>query len=86
LVVVLRGRSNLKPRDLLDAQRGHAARKTDADSLAVAFVLTLEFAEITSVRLRVDYAASFIVNADHWIMGTAEKREMMRATPGKRAI
>jgi hypothetical protein len=45
------GRSNLKAQDFLDAQRGHAANKTAADSLAVAVVLTLEFAEIASVRV-----------------------------------
>jgi len=66
------GRSNLKAQDLLDAQRGHAANKTDADSLAVAVVLTLEFAEIASVRVRLDHVASLIVNANHCIMGTAE--------------
>jgi hypothetical protein len=66
------GRSNLKAQDFLDAQKGHAANKTDADSLAVAIVLTLEFAEIASVRVRLDHVASLIVNANHCIMGTAE--------------
>jgi hypothetical protein len=66
------GRSNLKAQDFLDAQRGHAANKTDADSLAVAVVLTLEFAEIASVRVHLDHVASLIVNANHCIMGTAE--------------
>ena len=60
--------------------------KTDADGLAVAVVLTLEFAEIANVRVRLDHVASLIVNANHCIMGTAEKREMVRATPGKQAI
>jgi hypothetical protein len=72
LVVVLPGSSNLKAEDFLDAQRGHAANKTDADSLAVAVVLTLEFAEIASVRVHLDHVASLIVNANHCIMGTAE--------------
>jgi hypothetical protein len=66
------GRSNLKAQDFLDAQKGHAANKTDADSLAVAVVLTLEFAEIASVRVHLDHVASLIVNANHCIMGTAE--------------
>jgi hypothetical protein len=66
------GRSNLKAQDFLDAQKGHAANKTDADSLAVAIVLTLEFAEIASVRVHLDHVASLIVNANHCIMGTAE--------------
>ena len=66
------GRSNLKAQDFLDAQRGHAANKTDADSLAVAIVLTLEFAEIASVRVHLDHVASLIVDANHCIMGTAE--------------
>ena len=73
MLVVLRGESNLKPQHCLDAQRGHAAsNKTDADSLAVAIVLTLEFAEIASVRVHLDHVASLIVNANHCIMGTAE--------------
>ena len=66
------GRSNLKAQDFLDAQRGHAANKTDADSLAVAIVLTLEFAEIASVRVHLDRVASLIVDANHCIVGTAE--------------
>jgi hypothetical protein len=66
------GRSNLKAQDFLDARRGHAANKTDADSLAVAVVLTLEFAEIASVRVHLDHVASLIVDANHCIMGTAE--------------
>ncbi len=60
--------------------------KTDADSLAVAVVLTSEFAEIASMRVHLDHVASLIVNANHSIMRTAQKLEMMRATPGKLAI
>jgi hypothetical protein len=88
LVVVLRGRSNLKRQDCLDAQRGHAAPdKTDADGLAVAVVLTLEFAEIANVRMRLDDVTSLIVNANHCIMGTAERREnRARVRGGKQAI
>jgi hypothetical protein len=41
--------------------------KTDADTLAVAFVLTLEFAEIASVPVRLDHVASLIVDANHCI-------------------
>jgi hypothetical protein len=60
--------------------------KTDADGLAVAVVLTLEFAEIANVRVRLDHVASLVVNANHCIMGTAEKREMLHATRRKQAI
>jgi len=60
--------------------------ETDADGLAVAVVLTLEFAEIANVRVRLDHVASLIVNANHCIMGTAEKREMLHATRRKQAI
>jgi len=57
--------------------------KTDADSLAVAVVLTSEFAEIANVRVRLDHVASLIVNANHCIMGMAEKREMVRLGTGQ---
>ena len=45
--------------------------KTDADSLAVAVVLTLEFAGIASVPVRLDHVASLIVDANHCIGGRA---------------
>jgi len=38
------------------------------------------------VRVRLDHVASLIVNANHSIIGTVEKREMVRATQGKQAI
>ena len=38
--------------------------KTDVDGLAVAVVLTLEFAEIANVRVPFDHVASVIINAD----------------------
>jgi len=38
------------------------------------------------MRVRLDHVASLIVNANHCIMGTAQKLEMMRATPGKQGI
>ena len=60
--------------------------KTNADSLAVAVVLTSEFPEIANMRVRLDHVASLIVNANHCIMGTAEKREMLHATRRKQAI
>ena len=60
--------------------------KTDVDGLAVAVVLTLEFAEIANVRVRLDHVASLIVNANHCIIETAEKREMLHATRRKQAI
>jgi len=60
--------------------------KTDADGLAVAVVLTLEFAEIANVRVHLDDVESVIVDANHCIIGTAEKREMLHATRRKQAI
>jgi hypothetical protein len=42
--------------------------KTDADSLAVAVVLTLEFAEIACVLVHFNHVARFIVNANHSAM------------------
>jgi hypothetical protein len=48
------------------------SNKTVADGLAVAVVLTLEFAEIASVRVHLDHVASLIVDANHCIVGTAE--------------
>jgi hypothetical protein len=63
------GRSNLKPQDFLDPQRVHPpSDKTDADGFPVAVVLTLEFAEIANVRVRLDHVASLIANANHRIM------------------
>ena len=60
--------------------------KTDADGLAVAVVLTLEFAEIANVRVHLDDVGSLILDANHCIIGTAEKREMLHAIRRKQAI
>ena len=62
------------------------SNETETDGLAVAVVLTSAFAEIANVRVRLDHVASLIVNANHCIMGTAEKREMLHATRRKQAI
>ncbi|PYK07834.1 MAG: hypothetical protein DME61_11815 [Verrucomicrobia bacterium] len=88
MVVVLRG--EIKPQTPEFPRRSGEFippfGETDADGLAVAVVLTLEFAEIANVRVRLDHVASLIVNANHCIMGTAEKREMLHATRRKQAI
>ena len=42
--------------------------KTDAYGLAVAVVLTLEFAEIANVRAHLDDVESLIVDANHCII------------------
>ena len=44
------------------------SNKTDADSLAVAVVLTLELAKLAGVRVHLDHVGGLIVNPDHSIM------------------
>jgi hypothetical protein len=53
-LLFLRGRSNLKAEDSVDAQRVIPSNRTDADDVAVAVVLTLELAKITRVLARED--------------------------------
>jgi len=43
------------------------SNRTDGDDLAVAVVLTLEFAKIALVFVRLDHIARVIVNANHRI-------------------
>jgi hypothetical protein len=61
LIVVLR--REIKPQSLgfprRSARSFPSSDKTDADGLAVAFVLTLEFTEIACLLVRVDHLAPF---------------------------
>jgi hypothetical protein len=70
LVVVLRGGDQTsKPRiSSTLSEVIPSSDKTDADGLAVAFVLTLEFPEIARLFVHLNHVASFIENANHSIM------------------